>query len=59
MWVKNSERLPRSEQSKPRSQKAGFAKILYQGGNKLLDKKWPKGDITQNKRDRKGQTDNG
>ena len=50
---------PDQNDQNPERNEQGLEKILNQGGNKLLGKKWPKGDITSNKRDGKGQTDNG
>jgi hypothetical protein len=37
---------PDQNDQNPDRKKQGLQRILYQGGNRLLGKKWPKGDIT-------------
>ena len=50
---------PDQNNQNPDRNKQVLQKILNQGVNKLLGKKWPKGNITNNKWDWKSQIDNG
>jgi hypothetical protein len=50
---------PDQNNQNPDRKKHGLQKILEQRGNKVLGSDWPKGDIANNKRHRKGQINNG